>query len=294
MDKPLLWYMHGDERVRMLRYYVREQMDPSIRLTPEYPENPRIGVVISTYGSIPYLDLNLHYLINVNHLNVLIHDDCSPDCEALIALCEKYAPNARLYITPERLWHKTHVGAFGDTSSFLVGLNWAHNLKLDILVKLSRRLVCLSEFAPKLAALAKQSDAFTFGTYCPRDDFPLRTECMAMSVKAWSHKFVASRIAMVLKQEFPIYAEFWFHDMARTIAYYNGSRKYRDFIEKQNLGPLYDGYAQWTDLTGSTRYDKTPNALWHIANPTSDYLEASRKVFGDRYKLEDFEKVEEF
>ncbi len=293
-DKSMLWYLHGDERVRMLRYFVREQMDPKLRFTVDYPEKVRIGVVISTYSSIPYLDLNLHYLVNVNHLDVLIHDDCSPDRDALIALCLKYSPHVQLYVTRKRMWHKSHIGALGDTHSFLVGLDWAKKNNFDILVKLSRRLVCTSEFASGLAKLAKESEAFTFGCYCNKDDFPIRTECMAMSVKAWTVPFQMERLALVLKNEYPIYAEFWFHDMARILAYNNGSAKYRAFIEKQNLGPLYDGYALWRDLLGVTRYTPTPRALWHLANSEADYLAASRKVFGERYKLEDFKRIEEF
>ena len=57
---------------------------------------------------------------------------------------------------------------------------------------------------------------------------------------------------------------------------------------------MYDGYALWRDLLGATRYTPTPRALWHLANSEADYLAASRKVFGERYKLEDFKRIEEF
>ena len=84
--EPMEYINHPNEVLRLLRYFVRPQMDPEERILPEYPAEPTLGVVISTYGSIPFLDLNLHYLVHVNHVPVLIHDDCSPARNELIAL----------------------------------------------------------------------------------------------------------------------------------------------------------------------------------------------------------------
>ena len=134
--EPMEYINHPNEVLRLLRYFVRPQMDPEERILPEYPAEPSLGVVISTYGSIPFLDLNLHYLVNVNRLRVLIHDDCSPARDALIDLCRRYAPHVDLYSTTERMWHKEKIGVIGDTNSFLVGLQWAQQNKFDILVKL--------------------------------------------------------------------------------------------------------------------------------------------------------------
>ena len=225
LDIPMRWYQHGDERVRMLRYFVREQMDTNLRFSADYPAAPKIGAVIATYASIPYIDLNLHYLVKVNRLPVLVHDDCSPKRDELVELCKSYAPYVQLYVTKQRMWHRTRVGTLGDTHSFLVGLDWAKSHKLDIVLKLSRRFVCRSNFADNLRRLALATDAFTFGANCPYDDFPLRTECVAMNVKMWSDPWVFERLSGVMKQKFPVYAEFWFHDMAHTLAYYKLQRK---------------------------------------------------------------------
>ena len=59
-------------------------------MSPNYPENPTVGVVIGTYGSIAFIELQLYYLTVVNKIkNVLIHDDCSPQQNELKQLAEK-------------------------------------------------------------------------------------------------------------------------------------------------------------------------------------------------------------
>ena len=292
--EPMEYVEHPNEVIRMLRYFVRPQMDPGIRLTPDYPAEPSLGVVISTFGSIPYLDLNLHYLVNVNHLRVLIHDDSSPQREELIALCRRYAPHVDLYITPERLWHKAKVGTLGDTSAFFIGLQWARQNRFDLLLKLSRRLVAVSEFAAGLKHLAVESDAFTFGNYCDRDDFPLRTECMAMCVKAWTHEFPLTQLNSMLHYKLPVFAEYWFNDLARMLAYANASEKYRSYADAHRIGAAHEGFVKWNGLLGDSRYAANPGALWHNSNPVEEYYNAARQVFGDRYTLEDFKQVELF
>lgn len=291
----LQWYNHEEEPVRLLRYFVRDDLPRGTVLAPNYPKKPKIGAVISTYGSVPYVDLNLHCLAKVNHLPVLVHDDCSPERDRLIKVCGGY-PGVQYYSTKKRRWHHAKVGAEGDTSSFLVGLIWAKDHKLDILLKLSRRMVAVSEFAPQLAELALATDGGTFGSRCPRDGFPIRTECMAMSVNVWGNDFTMRCLVAALECHYPIFSEFWFQDMARTLSPAIRSTKYLEFMDKQRgeLGVNFDSFVKWDFLAGSSRYDKNPHALWHSANPVEDYLEASRQVFGDRYTKADFEKFEDF
>ncbi|MEA4861747.1 MAG: hypothetical protein AB7F40_05490 [Victivallaceae bacterium] len=290
-DVPEYWLRNSNERIRMLRYFVREQPITAQRLLPEYPSEPKIGAVIGTYGCVPYVDLNLHYLINVNHIPVLVHDDCSTSRDELLELCKRYHPHACLFTPTHKLWHQPGVGSIGDTSCFLVGLNWANQMKLDILVKFSRRFVCVSEFATKLRKLALDSDAFTFGLDCPRYHHPLRTECMAMNVRIWGDLWVCHRLNAAVQRQVPLFADFWFNDMARTIAYYNGSAKYRKFMKQLNRGPMFDAYVPWPDLTGPSRYEKNPNALWHQSNLPEDYAAAADKVFPGRYTAADFKNV---
>ena len=292
--EPMEYINHPNEVLRMLRYFVRPQMDPEARLTPDYPAEPSLGVVISTYGSIPFLDLNLHYLVNVNRLRVLIHDDCSPMRDELIALCQRYSPYVDLYSTSERMWHKEKIGVIGDTNSFLVGLQWAHQNRFDLLLKLSRRMVVLKEFATDLKRLAVESDGFTFGNYCESDDFPLRTECMAMCVKAWTHDFPMNQLNTMVYAKLPVFAEYWFHDLARMLAYANASERYRRYADTHRIGASHDGFVRWDGLLGKDRYTPNPGALWHNCNPLEDYYNAARAVFGDRYTMDHFRGIEMF
>ena len=165
--------------------------------------------------------------------------------------------------------------------------------KLDILVKFSRRFVCVSEFATRLKALALASDAFTFGLDCAFGGLPLRTECVAFNVKAWTQPWVSNCLNSLVKGRVPIFAEFWFYDMAHTIAYGNGSEKYREFMRKQNRGPMADCYAAWRDLLPPSRREKSPNALWHQVDAVEDYAAAAEAAFPGRYKVDDFRNVEE-
>ena len=292
--EPMEYINHPNEVLRLLRYFVRPQMDPEVRLLPEYPAEPSLGVVISTFGSIPFLDLSLHYLVRVNHLRVLIHDDCSPQREALIALCQSYAPHVDLYSTEKRLWHKEKIGVIGDTNSFLIGLLWARENRFDLLLKLSRRMTPIKEFAFNLKRLARESDGFTFGNYCEQDDFPLRTECVAMNVKAWTHAFPLSQLQTVVNAQLPVFAEYWFHDLARMLAYANASPRYRAYADTHRIGASHDGFVKWNDLLGTDRYTPSPGALWHNCNPLEDYVRAAREVFGDRYTADDFRGIEMF
>ena len=292
--EPMEYINHPNEVLRMLRYFVRPQMDPEERITPDYSADPALGVVISTYGSIPFLDLNLHYLVHVNHLRVLIHDDCSPRRDELIALCRSYAPYVDLYSTQERMWHKEKIGVIGDTNSFLVGLQWAQQNGFELLLKLSRRMVVLKEFASSLKRLAVESDAFTFGNYCTDDDFPLRTECVAMCVKAWTNPFPMNQLNTMGYAKLPVFAEYWFHDLARMLAYANASPRYRQYADTHRIGAAHDGLVRWSDLLGESRYSAAPGALWHNCNPVEDYYRAAREVFGERYTLDDFRGIEMF
>ena len=61
----LKWYFHPNEIVRMMRTKIYDNIDLKTDLTPNYTKNLKIGVVIGTYGAMPYIDLGLHYLKNV-------------------------------------------------------------------------------------------------------------------------------------------------------------------------------------------------------------------------------------
>ena len=297
MDKSLQWFLHPIETVRMMRYFQFfnsrfDNKDYSIH----YSSPPKIGVVIGTFGCTPYIDLQLHFLKNVNGINkILIHDDCSNEQNELKELAKQY--NVDFYSTPSRMWHKDQVGSIGDTNSFYQGLLWAKDNNIDILVKLSRRLVPCYNWIKKLQQVALESDASTFGSYCTRDPFNLRTECIGMNVRAWASGYTLSNLNWVIQNEYPIFAEYWFHEMAKTLSGNNYSSKWKKYCEKHKFGYLRSGYALWQDVLGTCRYtneNRHDNVLWHMYCKPEDYFNVANQVFKDKYTLNDFERCEKY
>lgn len=262
-----------------------------VNLTPHYNKNLKVGVVIGTYGAVPYVDLQLHYLKNVNRIeNVLVHDDCSPQRDDLKKLCESYGVD--FYSTNENLWHRTSVGSLGDENCFFEGLKWARMKGLDILVKLSRRLVPCYCWIEGFKKLVKDTDGLTFSSYCIKDKFPIRTECIGMNVNAWASDEVLGLMNWYLKNEFPIFAEYWYNEIAREIGHYNKSERYAKVMRDSTFES--SGYVLWKSLLGINRYsneERNKNVLWHQVNSLEDYYKKSIEVFGDKYKLEDFKDI---
>ena len=55
----LKWYFHPNEIVRLMRTKIYDNIDIKTDLTPNYTKNLKIGVVIGTYGAMPYIDYRL-------------------------------------------------------------------------------------------------------------------------------------------------------------------------------------------------------------------------------------------
>jgi len=297
IEKSLQWYFHPNETVRMLRYFqFNLKFDNSIDYSVHYSDNPKIGVVIGTYGCIPYIDLQLHFLKNVNHIdNILIHDDCSPYQEQLKELTNKY--NVDFYSTQKRMWHKSCIGSIGDTNSFYQGLLWSKYKGLDILVKLSRRLIPCYNWKDSLIQLALNSDASTFSSFCTKDPFNIRTEGIGLNVDIWTKSYPLQGLLWTIENEYSIFAEFWMHEMAKTLSGNNYSQKWKEYCDKHKYGYLHSGYGMWQDILGTCRYtneNRHENVLWHMYNSIEDYLNVSKQIFGDKYTLQDFNDCENF
>ena len=61
-EKPMLYYFHQNEIVRIMRTRLLDSIDPKIDLTPRYNDDIKVGVVVGTYGCIPQIDLQFHLL----------------------------------------------------------------------------------------------------------------------------------------------------------------------------------------------------------------------------------------
>lgn len=294
ISKGEQWFFHPFEKVRMLRYFqLNMRFNESLQddFTPSYSENPSVGVVIGTYGSVPFIDLQLHFLVNVNGItNVLVCDDCSTEQTELKILCDSYGVD--FYSSPTKLFNKDFIGILGDNNAFFEGLKWAKSKNIELLVKLSRRLIPCFNWKKSLIDLALKTDASTFCSFCTKEQFNFRTECVGMNVDIWTKNYPLHCLAFTIENEMTVFAEFWFHELAKTLSGNNFSEKWLKYVRDNKHGYLKSGYAHWYDILGTCKLtnDGRPDVFWHAYNTIEDYYNLSKKIFGNKYTLEDFNK----
>jgi hypothetical protein len=106
------------------------------------PDNPKVGILVSTFGTPAYVALQLESRRQFNkHLPCLVVDDCSTAYPELTQWCRYYG--AELHTNEKRLGHLA-----GDLAAFCTGLEWASKLGIDLLVKFSRRWLFTSPWLP--------------------------------------------------------------------------------------------------------------------------------------------------
>jgi hypothetical protein len=289
----LQWYFHPNETVRLMRTRVFDNINKDIVLSPNYTSDLKIGVVIGTYGATPYVDLGLHYLKNVNEIDkILVHDDCSPEKDKLKKLCDDYGVD--FYSTNENMFHKGCIGSIGDQNCFFEGLKWAKENKLDILIKFSRRLIPCYRWVDDFKKLVLKSDGLTFSSYCERDLFPIRTECMAMNVNAWANEHTMNVFEFFINNKFCTFAEFIMDNIAKQLDFQNYSTKYEEYKKSNKTGFTYSGYVHWYDLLGTCRYNdknRHSDVLWHMYKSDNEYFKEINKIFPNKYDLNSVKNV---
>src|SRR5689334_9174614 len=84
-----------------------------------FGEHPTIGLVITTFGGVPFVELNLEVRKGLYpQLPVLVHDDASAFGEELAGLCDRH--HVEFETNSSRLGHE-----MGDLSGLVGGLRWA-------------------------------------------------------------------------------------------------------------------------------------------------------------------------
>ena len=239
------------------------------KCAPLYLAPPRVGIVIGTFAAVPYIHLQLEARRRFfPDIPLLVHDDASHESAALAALCRKYDCD---FETNDR----RQAPMLGDLSAFVGGLEWAAAREFDILLKVSRRWVFLTNWVPSLQALAVQSQYATFGSYTTSFNFGFRTECVGLAVAVWKNEDFLVDALYHLNQGQSVFVEVYVHDFARRF-----ERKNCETAEKWRAAhPMREernGYALWT-LLGTDRCEKSPLFLWHDCCTPEDYLEVSQK-----------------
>ena len=215
-----------------------------------------VGIVIGTYGSLPYV--HLHLAVRKKFfpsVPLLVHDDCSSG-KRLQELCKRY--KCSFMTNEKRLGH-----IFGDLSVFADGLRWAELMNIEILIKLSRRWIFRVDYVSDLMKLVKKEKCATYSNRTATCGFGFRTDCIGMEVKRWV----------------PYYSHIW-----RTIN--SGSFGY-DVVERyfHLLAMAIDpkGFVAWP-LMGQDWGTKSDNYLWYRANSIGDYRKFAKSM-GVEYKI---------
>ena len=263
-------------------YFERPQTSERVhvgrRLLPSnqprlFTGKPRIGLVISTYGAPAYVELGLAARrLLYGNLPVLVHDDCSPaERDVLARLCDKYGRDS-FQSNSSSLGHE-----MGDLSGIVGGLYWAKSLGLDLLVKMSRRCIPLSNWTTGLQALAEASQYGTFGRRCEDYGLSLRTECFAMAVEPWSRPEIAGEIAaFMLKNRTSLLVEQYLFQFVLRV-YEINCEAARQWEHENVLRTPRPAFVDWPFLSEGRRRHSA-NYLWHETAPPEAYQSAAAAI----------------
>jgi hypothetical protein len=225
---------------------------------------PRFGVVIGTFAAVPYVHLQLEAWQRLYpHAKVLVHDDGSEHGRELATLCARYGADF------ER--NTQRCSPFkGDLTAFVGGMLWSREHGLDVLLKLSRRFVPLTDWTESLAELALDSHYATYSAWTTTYNFGFRTECTGMAVEEWFRLNLVAEMAHRALSPGDPFVEAFVHNLARRAATFNcdRARKYDERVGHRP--PERNGYAIWPWM-GTDRRAKTDRFLWHDATTPAEY-----------------------
>lgn len=245
-------------------------------------KQPKIGLVVGTFGSVPYVHLGLEsWRRHYSAVPLLVHDDCSSSKEALASLCGRYGA------TFETNSGRRQPG--GDLSVFAGGFRWAQSLELDVLVKFSRRFIPLHNWFPGLCKLACETQYATFSNVCVDHRLGFRTECIAMHVHSWLLTGAVDKMRRDAMESRPNFVEGLIHGMSIEVAQ-RACRRNLEYVATHPKQHDHRGYGDWP-LLGTSKAKPRPEVLWWNANPPRDYWQLSR-AWELPYSLSDFENVE--
>ncbi len=235
-----------------------------------FADPPKLGLVIGTYSSLPFIHLQLEARRRFYpDLPMLVHDDASDRQAELGALCAEYGVDFETNL--QRYGHQT-----GDLSALLGGLQWARERNVDLLVKLSRRFVPTVDWRPELLALAMESQYPTYSSWTRLYSFGFRSECLAAAVRPWFEAGAVADLAHALWSPGVGLIEAFVHNLARKTA---SRRCHRALAFDQQQGfrpPEISGYAIWPYL-GFDRQTRSPGYLWYNFASPAEYAALAQR-----------------
>lgn len=262
------------------------------------PAEAKIGVVIGTYASKPFVELGLAALqySTCGSVSILVHDDGSDDFPDISRTARRYGAEA---CTPGRRIGKPGQSMLGDMSAFAMGLEWASVNNIDILVKFSRRWIVARDWVSGLQELAHNTQYATYSATDMMCGLGFRAECCALHVPSWMESGGYDMLrAQIATGEQPVHglvggAEGWYHNIVRHVhkwAHPDPTDRLDLCAYSESHFPksvTCDSYGFWP-MMGLSRAQKLPGILWHHSCPISDYVALAQSL-GLSYTEADFE-----
>lgn len=244
---------------------------------------PSLGVLVSTYASVPYIALQLaSWQRWYGDVPLVVFDDGSASWRSLLTLCKRF--KVPLLCNTLRGGHSG-----GDMAAFVHGLLWAEQNGIDLLVKFSRRWVPQSDWRPSLLEVAERTQYATYSNVCRRWSFGFRTECIGLHVPSWLPAIDEMRDRIAAKDI--DLNEAVMHQMSREI-HRNPPCAVNERVQDQEQRPHdSNAYGVW-DWMPQSRHERTDRVLWHETHSPRDYLEAAERLGIGGYAVQDFERIE--
>lgn len=241
---------------------------------------PSVGLVIGTFAAVPYLHLALEsWRRNYPDIPVLVSDDGSPNRAELSELCTLYGADFVGH-PARRRW------TIGDLSSYVHGLDWAQERRLELLVKMSRRFIPLYNWVPGLQRLAYETQYPTYSNQCLHFNFGFRTECVGFHRVSWNASGVIARVRSRVARNEPTFVEGYLHELAREVHRRSYCGANREYEQAHPRPPGADAYGVW-DVMAERRTTRKEALLWHDCNEPDDYYRAAVR-YGLPYAPEEF------
>lgn len=211
------------------------------------PGDPRCGVVIGCYRWPKLAELQIRLIRHLcGPVPILLSDDATPGKEADFRRLTETYPDVHYQRSRRRIGH-----AGGDLQAFRRGVAWAARQGLEVLGKLSQRMLVLRPYWLQDGALELLASGRSLASQPCTEGltrWPVRTELCLLDVAWWQQPEVLGRLPP------------------------GAIRAGAEAILGAVAGPLH----RWS-IMGEDRCIPNVNYIWHTANRDADYRELARQ-----------------
>lgn len=244
LTKSEQWYFHPDENARILRYSQRNlKFDNSIDYTPKFKDQLKIGAVlyITLTTNFQQIETQINYLKENNITEILLYNNYLINDNMIEMLKETY--NISVYSPKNKLYSNEGIGSLADLDVFYIGLTWAKNNELDLLIKLNCDYIINIDIHKKLINGIKESDSIT---YCFNDNDlnSFSNKFIVLYVPCWTLNYPMSCFNFCISNEITVFIDIWLYELIKTLSGNNKSVKW--IIYNNSLDYLHSGYYQLT------------------------------------------------